>query len=152
MEKDKIKYKTYVGMPPENILQDMIDLYSNIFKDADIIFFTQRIEAQPELYSILAYDTDALVGYKMGYPYDKHTFYSWIGGVLSPYRQRGIAKQLAHLQEHWAKEHGFAKLRTKSMNRFRAMMILNLKNGFNITNVYTNARGQTKIVFEKSLD
>lgn len=127
MEKDKINYKTYVGAPPENILQDMIDLYSKIFEDADIEFFSQRIEAQPELYSVLAYNTEALVGFKMGYPYKEGTFYSWIGGVLSLYRQKGIAKQLALLQEQWAKANGFTKLRTKSMNRFKAMMILNLK-------------------------
>ncbi len=152
MGKDKINYKTYIGSPPENILQDMVNLYSNIFEDADIIFFNQRIEAQPELFSVLAYDTETLVGFKMGYPYKDNTFYSWIGGVLPKFRQQGIAIQLALLQEQWAKTNGFTKLRTKSMNRFRAMMILNLKNGFNITNVYTNARGQTKIVFEKPLD
>jgi len=151
MEKDRVKYKTYVGAPPEKILQDMVHLYSNIFSDADIKFFKQRVKAQPELFSVLAYDTESLVGFKMGYPYKEGTFYSWIGGVLSPYRQKGIAKQLALLQEQWAKENGFTKLRTKSMNRFKAMMILNLKNGFNITNVYTNARGQTKVVFEKHL-
>ena len=37
------------------------------------------------------------------------------------------------------------------MNRFKPMMILNLKNGFSITKVYTNTKGQTKIVFEKQL-
>lgn len=37
------------------------------------------------------------------------------------------------------------------MNAYKPMMISNLKNGFNIINVHTNAKGQTKIVFEKLL-
>jgi len=37
------------------------------------------------------------------------------------------------------------------MNSFKPMMILNLKNGFDIVSVYTNVTNQTKIVFEKEL-
>jgi len=37
------------------------------------------------------------------------------------------------------------------MNTFKPMMILNLKNGFDIVNIYTNTKGQTKIVFEKNI-
>ena len=48
------------------------------------------------------------------------------------------------IQEKYAKAKGFTKLRTKSMNQFKPMMILNLKNGFDISKVYTNAKGQTK--------
>jgi len=55
------------------------------------------------------------------------------------------------IQEKFAGNNGFKKLRTKSMNTYKSMIILNLKNGFYITNVYTNTKGQTKIVFEKFL-
>ncbi|MFT5215061.1 MAG: hypothetical protein ACI83H_000168 [Glaciecola sp.] len=37
------------------------------------------------------------------------------------------------------------------MNTYKPMMILNLKNGFDITKIYTNTKGQTKIIFEKDL-
>ena len=120
-------------------------------KDADLDFFKQRIEKQPKLFSILAYNNDDLIGFKVGYPYDETTFYSWIGGVLPNHQQQGIAKHMAKLQEKYARSEGFTKLRTKSMNQYKTMMILNLKNGFDITKVYTNAKGQTKIVFEKLL-
>ena len=52
---------------------------------------------------------------------------------------------------NYLKEKGYQRIRTKSMNRFKPMMILNLKNGFDIVQVYTNDSGQTKIVFEKDL-
>jgi hypothetical protein len=71
--------------------------------------------------------------------------------VLPGQRNLGIAKQLAQLQEEKVKAKGYQTLRTKSMNRFKPMVILNLKNGFDIKSVYTNDVGQTKIVFEKPL-
>jgi hypothetical protein len=37
------------------------------------------------------------------------------------------------------------------MNHFKGMLILNLKNGFDIKQVYTNDSGQTKIIFEKEI-
>lgn len=138
-------------MPLEENLKVMTDLYSKIFKDADLEFFRERCESQPRLLSVLAYSDGFLVGFKMGYSYSETVFYSWIGGVLAEYRNQGIGNQLARDQEQWARDKGFTALRTKSMNRFKAMMALNLKNGFDITNIYTNSRGQTKIVFEKEL-
>ena len=151
MAKDSINYITIVGLPESNIYQDMVNLYSEIFEDADLIFFKQHIEEHSKLYSVLVYNNNQLVGFKIGYPYDENIFYSWIGGVKQGFRQQGIAKHLALLQQQWAKKNGFVKLRTKSMNRFKAMIIMNLNNGFDITKVYTNSKGQTKIVFEKQL-
>jgi predicted GNAT superfamily acetyltransferase len=149
MEKDKVNYKSINGNPDDNVYHEMVNLYSDIFDDADEVFFKQRIKEHSKLVSILAYYGNGLIGLKIGYPYNEDTFYSWVGGVLPKHRNQGIAKQLAFLQEQHAKRQGFSKLRTKSMNRFRTMMILNLKNGFDITKVYTNTKGQTKIVFEK---
>lgn len=151
MVNNSINYITISGLPDDNVYQDMINLYSETFNDADIVFFKQRIDDHPKLLSVLAYNDTILIGFKIGYPYNETTFYSWIGGVKQTFRQQGVAKQLALLQQQWAKENGFEKLRTKSMNNFKAMMIMNLKNGFNITKVYTNTKGQTKVVFEKEL-
>ena len=83
--------------------------------------------------------------------YDPTTFYSWIGGVLKPFRKQGIGAELARLQEQKVKEKNYTKLRTKSMNKYKSMMILNLKNGFDIVKIYTNKTGQTKLIFEKNL-
>ena len=151
MVKNNISYKTIKGFLEENIFQEAANLYSEIFKDADLDFFKHRIEQQPKLFSILGYHNEKLIGFKIGYPYDENTFYSWIGGVLPKHQQKGMANHMAELQEKYAVSKGFIKLRTKSMNAYKPMMILNLKNGFDITKVYTNVKGQTKVVFEKQL-
>jgi predicted GNAT superfamily acetyltransferase len=151
MVKNSISYKTIEGYLDTKIYQDIVNLYSEIFKDADLEFFKQRIIEHPKLCSVLAYENDNLIGFKIGYPYSEDTFYSWIGGIIPRFRQQGIATQLTILQEDFVRSKGFFKLRTKSMNQYKPMMVLNLKNGFDITKIYTNSKGQTKIVFEKLL-
>jgi predicted GNAT superfamily acetyltransferase len=151
MVKNNISYKTIEGIPDGNTYQELAILYTTLFKDADLEFFKQRINGQLKALYVLAYSAKILIEFKIGYPYNKHTFYSWVGGVHPKFRKQGIAKQLAKLQENYAKNKGFTKLRTKSMNQFKPMMILNLKNGFDIVNIYTNTKRQTKIVFEKLL-
>lgn len=151
MENDKFTFKIVEGIPSEDLLEDIISLYTSIFEDYKLNFFIERINQKEDLIIVLCYDQNQLVGFKIGYRYSITTFYSWVGGVLLEQRNNGIAKQLAQLQEQKVKEKGYLKIRTKSMNRFKPMMILNLKNGFDIKSVYTNDVGQTKIVFEKNL-
>lgn len=151
MEKSKIYIRIIEGIPSEQDQQILIDLYTAIFEDAETVFFMDRLISQNQVCSLIAFQNNQPVGFKIGYRYNETTFYSWVGGVLQDYRNKGIAKKLAQKQELWAKENHFKKLRTKSMNRFKPMMILNLKNGFNIISVYTNDSDQTKVVFEKDL-
>ncbi|WP_299156148.1 GNAT family N-acetyltransferase [uncultured Tenacibaculum sp.] len=139
------------GIPEKKILEELLLLYTSIFEDALIDFFIERIQTKERIFSIIAYHNTIPVGFKIGYQYDANTFYSWVGGVLPKYQKKGIASKLAKLQEYWAINNGFNKLRTKSMNKFKPMLILNLKNGFDIIEVYTNEKGQTKIVFEKPI-
>ena len=152
MVKSKISYQLIEGFPEESLMQDCIDLYKELFDDADPDFFVKRIRAHKDVLVITAKANDELVGFKIGYGILDQTFYSWIGGVLPAHRRQGVANHLAELQEKWAFSKGFKTLKTKSMNRFKPMVMLNLKRGFDITKVYTNEKGQTKIVFHKSLD
>ena len=151
MEKNKIDIKVIEGIPSKTDQQILIDLYTAIFEDAETVFFMDRLISKDQVCSLIAFQNNEPVGFKIGYRYNETTFYSWVGGVLQDYRNKGIAKKLAQKQEFWAKENHFKKLRTKSMNRFKPMMILNLKNGFNIISVYTNDSDQTKVVFEKNI-
>ena len=151
MAKNNVSYLTICGFPENKIYKEIVKLYSELFNDADLLFFKQRIEEHPKLLSVLTYSKNLLIGFKVGYPYDNETFYSWIGGVLPNHQQQGVGAHMAKIQEDFARNNGYKKLRTKSMNTYKAMMILNLKNGFDITSVYTNTKNQTKIVFEKQL-
>ena len=123
MESDRFKFKVIEGLPSKELLEDILFVYKSIFDDYKLDFFKNRIRQKEDLIIILCSQHSQLLGFK----------------------------QLAQLQEKGVKEKGYLKIRTKSMNRFKPMMILNLKNGFDITKTYTNDKGQTKIVFEKLL-
>jgi len=151
MGNDNLTYKIIEGIPSANIFDCLIELYVELFEDADLPFFKKRFEEKRGLISILAYSLHTLVGFKIGFMYKDTTFYSWIGGVKKTHRLNGIARHLALLQEQTVKQKGYTKIRTKSMNRFKPMMAINLKNGFDIIQVYTNSKGQKKIIFEKSI-
>ena len=151
MSSELYTYQTIEGIPEPSAIQQLLRLYDQLFEDARLDFFVERIHSKEDLIINLCYDTNDLVGFKVGYRYDENTLYSWVGGVLSDYRKQGIAQQLMEFQHNKAQKKGYQKIRTKSMNRFKPMIILNLKNGFDIKQVYTNDSGQTKIIFEKSL-
>ena len=149
--KNRLTYRILKGKPSIELLDEILVVYQAIFENYKLDFFKERIHQKEDVLMILCYDEQQLVAFKIGYRYDETTFYSWVGGVLPNFRKKGIAKKLAQLQEENAIKNGYQKLRTKSMNRFRPMMILNLKNGFDIVQMYTNDVGQTKIIFEKEL-
>lgn len=151
MGNDNLKYQLILGLPSKGLLDEILEVYKTIFDDYKLDFFKSRISEKDDLLIALCYSKVNLVGFKIGYRYNENTFYSWVGGVLPSMRKKGVARTLAALQEEKVREEGYLKLRTKSMNRFKPMMILNLKNGFDIIQVYTNDGGQTKVVFEKKL-
>lgn len=151
MAESNYSYQIISGIPHKHVLDALLHLYGKLFEDAKFEFFVDRVHNKEGLVIVLCYYQNTLVGFKLGYRYGEDTLYSWVGGVLPHFRKQGIAQMLLEHQHVYAKEKGYKKVRTKSMNRFKPMMILNLKNGFNIVKIYTNDSGQTKIIFEKSL-
>ncbi len=92
------------------------------------------------------------VGFKAGYALDSRCFYSWMGAVLPQFRQLKIAKNLADYQEQWAKKQGFEKVRFKTRNELKPMLIFALKNGFFIAEFSKREPIQkSRIILEKIL-
>ncbi|MDA0979176.1 MAG: GNAT family N-acetyltransferase, partial [Proteobacteria bacterium] len=72
---------------------------------------------------LVAEDRPGLIGFKLGYELEPGVFYSWLGGVLSPDRGRGVARELLYEQERRLKRMGFTEVRVKSRNRYRGMVM-----------------------------
>jgi ribosomal protein S18 acetylase RimI-like enzyme len=98
-----------------------------------------------------AYIEDQPVGFKIGYERTQHEFYSWLGGVRPEYRGLGIAEDLMAAQHKWCREQGYSRIGTKTQNRFQAMLILNIKNGFKIIGTEPTDKDGIKILMEKKL-
>ncbi len=100
----------------------------------------------------LAYQGNEAVGYKVGYEMTSNVFYSWIGGVIAEQRGKGIAKELMASQHQWAKNHRYKCVRTHTHNKYREMLILNIKSGFDIVGIVKSHRNdEPTIVLEKML-
>lgn len=80
-------------------------------------------------------------------------FYSWIGGVLPEYRGKGIAKALIKKQHALIPALGHKCVRTFTENKYREMLILNIKSGFDVIGVYKSDHDEKQtIMLEKMLD
>ena len=91
------------------------------------------------------------VGFKVGYDrFNNGSFYSWIGGVLPDFRQKGVASLLADLQENWAIINGYNSILLKTRKKHKAMISFSLKRGFTITEENRmNLNEETRIWMEK---
>ena len=93
------------------------------------------------------------VGFKAGYDrYRDGSWYSWMGGVVAPWRGRGIAQRLLEAQEQWVRERGYATLYVKTRNRHKKMIAFLAHNDYDVVRIEEkSAIQETRILFRKRL-
>ncbi len=148
---NSITYNIYQGKIDPQILRGILTLYHKIFGIEKTEKVVQYCETMPTLLTIVAQNEDDIIGFKIGYAIDENIFYSWLGGVDEGYRGQNIAGTLMTMQHDWCRVNDYKIIRTKTLNRWRNMLILNIKQGFEIKETYTDERGILKIVLEKKL-
>ena len=99
----------------------------------------------------LAFMNGELVGYKVGMEDGDGHFESCRGGVADHARRIGIAQGLMRLQHEWCAEQGFRSIRTSTTNNNAPMLILNLRNGFEVVGTEITRNQQLKVLQEKWL-
>ncbi|MCM3711233.1 GNAT family N-acetyltransferase [Sporosarcina luteola] len=137
------------GIPDEKTLDGIVQLHNKIFINADEL--VKKAPLQPNILFVVAMIADQVVGYKIGYSLSKDRYYSWYGGVHEEFRGKGIASMLMEHQHRLVKDKDYKIIETKTRNRWRDMLILNIKHGFDITETFTDDEGIHRIVLEKSL-
>ncbi|MEH7884286.1 GNAT family N-acetyltransferase [Bacillus sp. JJ1609] len=142
-------YERFNSIPEDDILEGICKLHREIFGQSDHLITQMKRKSQ--LLFNLSLNGRKVIGYKIGYPLDEEKFYSWIGGVDPAYRTQGIASMLMEKQHTHLRANGFKVVQTKTKNKWRSMLILNIKNGFNIIGTYTDDEGEPKIILEKRL-
>lgn len=148
----EVQYQFIENQLPSSTLEVLLDLHFQVFSGQSREELIQEISEAPELLTIIACYNQQMIGYKMGYRRKKGHFYSWLGCVSDEFRGQGIASKLMQLQHEWCKIHGYHTVRTMTYNRWRNMLILNLKHGFNIVGLLADKAGEPKIILEKKLD
>ncbi len=132
------------------IQQSAIALYEKVFASPGSRI-SDRLKRK-DLVTVLAKVEGQMVGFKVGYPEKKLRFYSWLGYVHPAYRRQGIARELMHQQHRYCCEAGFTTVRTKTTNRWRSMLLLNIRNGFDVVGTYLDDHKELKIILEKNLN
>ncbi|MBT3586548.1 MAG: GNAT family N-acetyltransferase [Halobacteriovoraceae bacterium] len=149
-----MEYKLIKGTPDESTLKEIVRLEGLCFEapQYDLDRLRHEYGNKGEALTILAIDSDGeLCGYKIGYERRLCHFYSWLGGVAPAYRKQGIAGQLMAQQHAYIKQNGYKNVRTQTGNEYRSMLLLNIKNGFDIIGTTINKRGLVRIILDKKL-
>lgn len=144
----QITYQIIENMPDSIIISEILLLHEKIFQSKSLL---EDIEKKHSLLFVLAMIGKQVVGYKIGYELNTKKFYSWLGGVDENYRNYGIATKLMAIQHRYLVQKGYKVVQTKTKNKWRGMLILNIKNGFDIIGTYTDVYGEPKIILEKNL-
>ena len=113
---------------------------------------SKELEGRKDILALFASSQGVCCGYKIGFHHSPEIFYSWIGGVAVNHRRRRIATLLMETQHAMVKAMGYKFVRTSTKNKYREMLLLNIKFGFDVTGVQKKLREKDlSIVLEKEL-
>jgi predicted GNAT superfamily acetyltransferase len=144
-----INYSIFNSTQNNEISAGLIKLHRKIFGTSDDLI--KKMSAKPKLLVIIAVAGSNVIGYKIGYELSREKFYSWLGGVDPDFRGHGIATELMHKQHKVLLDKGYRIVQTKTMNKWRNMLVLNIRNGFDVIDTHIDEKGLHKIILEKHL-
>lgn len=143
------EYYIYEGLPEWTYLERIVELHEAIFGDGEEML--NKLMKKEQVVVQVVVLNEKVIGYKIGYSIDEETFYSWIGGVDPAQRKKGFAQQLMNTQHSYLKANGYKLVQTKTMNKWRGMLLLNIKNGFDVVSTSTDENNRHKILLQKYL-
>ncbi len=145
-----LKINTTIDITEADI-QLIAPLIEKSFGQWDSKWFYSSFNKHKKFHLLIASVENQPVGFKIGYEKSQHDFYSWLGAVVPDFRGLGIATDLMQAQHEWCRLQGYTKIQTKTQNRFQAMLLLNIKNGFEIVSTDPTDPDGMKILMEKKL-
>lgn len=100
---------------------------------------------------LIASIEDRPVGFKAGYDrFRDGSWYSWMGGVLEPWRGQGIAQRLLDAQEAWVAGQGYRRLYVKTRNQHKRMIAFLAMNGYDVLRLEEKSSAEdSRILFGK---
>ena len=147
-----IEYQCFEGQPTAEVLDWLVAVNEATFGFNEIAEkLSHLFSTRSQVLICLAFMNGEPVGYKVGMEDGDGHFESWRGGVLEHARRQGIAQALMRLQHQWCAEQGFRSIRTSTTNNNAPMLILNLRNGFEVVGTKINQNQQLKVLQEKWL-
>lgn len=148
---ERVDYQLYAAPFASELLARIRPVYAACFGSAPPENFVSRVEERSGCLLQLALVDGRVVGYKLGYRRNPEVFYSWLGGVAPDYRGQGIARALLQRQHAWCRSVGYRRVRTDTTNAFKSMLLLNLREGFDVIGTFHDAERGLTIMLEREL-
>lgn len=145
-----IKYHRHSGTAEEAC--GIVEYFcAELFPTLPPDFVSSRLPfiADPQLY--LAQLEGRTIAFKLAYRTNRTTLFSWLGGVLPEARRNGVASRLMLLQHEHARAEQYEEIETRTRTSNNAMLILNLRHGFEIVGLETDAIGRFVVIQRKLL-
>lgn len=124
---------------------------SLIFPDFSTAYLTERLSTVADPALVAARDGGEITAFKLGYRRGEDLFYSWLGGVVPAARRQGLASRLTTMQHEWALSRGYEWIETRTRGANQPMIILNLRQGFEICGFETSPEGVSVVTQRKKL-
>lgn len=130
----------------------LVELCTRVFESFDPDYLARRLAhlADPVLHLAKGGDGTPL-GFKLGYRRGPALLYSWLGGVIPAARGQGVAERLMQSQHDWASANGYAEVETRTRASNNAMIVVNLKTGFQIAGIEAGDAGHLMVILRKTL-
>lgn len=148
MKMEYVIYKRH----PSSMKQKILSLCEQVFGTFNSSYLLTRLPKIVDPVLILAKRNREVVGFKLGYRRSSTLFYSWLGGVLPAERCHGVATELMATQHGRLLELGYRFVETHTRASNNAMIILNLRHGFEIVGVENSSDGHLIVSQRKSLE
>ena len=148
----KIEIKLFNSATPE-VLDHLVTLENQVFdKPFSREHLARECETKSNLLIQIAFCDGEPCGFKAGYELTSKLFYSWLGGVAPNFRGNGVAKLLMLEQHRILKDMEYKTVRTHTNNKFKPMLIFNLKFGFDVMGTMKGINeDELQIMLEKNL-
>lgn len=146
-----LRFVEVLGVPEARLAQSILALATQVLPSKEPVDLAARLGHVLDAWGIVALDGERVVGFKLGFGDRPGRFYSWLGGVAPEQRRRGVARELIRRQHLRCREAGYSSVRTHTTNGNRAMLLLNVQEGFDVIGTTNSAGKGLRIVLEKGL-
>lgn len=131
----------------------VLHLYNSIFRPTlSEDELKKRLRGRHNVLAQVARRGNDAVGFLLGMELRPDTHYVWTCGVVPDMRRAGIATQLMHAAEDWARTEGYKVLRFECENSIRPFLHFGIANDYDIVGIrWDSERMQNVVIFEKQL-
>jgi predicted GNAT superfamily acetyltransferase len=135
----------------DQLCSRLTELFEICFQQAANHDFAKRLNEKLRLHIVLAESDGKLIGFKVGYEQFDRVFFSWLGGVHPEHHRSGIGRELLRQQHTWCAQTGYREIQTTTFGDGAAMLILNLREGFEVYGTYLADDGKIRVQLRRKL-